>query len=268
MERTITFNELEAGFYSYLQLKRRVVGVKLYTDAEEFNNVDIPLRPGKAFYCQMIKMTSNGKSIKANLGTYACDTAARITGLKDYYEEMEDIEGWNDTGLYANRAVATTMKENVRPVEASVYGVVTSPLATYGASGLTEPDVLIVACNARQAMRLIQAYTYHHGFKTDIKLSGQCGVCFESTALPLLEKDISVSLLCSGTRHVCKWPDDVMMVSFPFSMADKILDGLGQTAEHCEPDEVKVSIIKRLKLHGINAIKKLTDQAAYFYNQD
>lgn len=268
MEHLMTLKEIEAGFYSYLQLNRRVVGVKLFTNAHAFEKVTIPLRPGKSFYCQMIKMASAGKSIKANLGSFACDTAARITGFKDYYDEVEDIDGWNDMGLFASRSIATTMKENVRPIEDPVNGLVTCPVSEFGSSGLNEPDLILIPCNPRQAMRLIQGYTYHYGFKTDIKISGQCGVCFESTALPLLEKDITVSLLCSGTRYVCKWPDDVMMVSFPFSMADKILNGLGNTAQYCETDAIKKNILQRLKLHGLSAIKKLTDQAAYFYRKD
>lgn len=268
MERTMTIQEIESGLYSYLQLNRRVVGVKLFTDAKEFDRVGIPVRSGRSFYCQMIKMAAMGKSIKANLETFACDTGARMTGLKEYYEETEDVDGWYDMGAFADRKVAETMKETIRPVDEPINGVVTCPISEFGTVDLHEPDLVILAVNPRQAMRLMQAYTYHHGFKTDLKISGQCGVCFESTALPMLEKDITLSLLCSGTRYVCKWPDDVMMVSFPYEMAVKILEGLGQTAEVVESDEIKKNILKRLKLHGMQAIKKLTDKAAYFYKED
>ena len=261
MEQTYTCSELESGYYSYLLLTRRVVGVKLYEDKATFHAIDLPHRKGKASYCQMIKMASAGKVVKAANDNFACDTSARVIGLRPYYEEDEGIQGWEDSGLYASRKEATTLHETVQPVEQTTVGIVTGPLSKLPHA----PDIIMMPCTPYQAMRIVQGYTYHYGFKKDIKMSGQCGVCFESTSLPLREQDLSISLLCSGTRFICKWPEDTMMVAFPYAMASTILDGIAKTAQGCEPDTYKHRIMKRLYHHKFKFIEKLDDGKAYFY---
>lgn len=261
MEQILTRSELESAYYSYLLLTRRVVGVKLYDDATSYNKINLPRRKGSASYCQMIKMASAGKVIKADNDNFSCDTSARVMGLRPYYDEEEGLQGWEDSGLYSSRKEATTLHETVQPVRQATSGIITGPLSKLPDS----PDIIMIPCTPYQAMRIIQGYTYHYGFKKDIKMSGQCGVCFESTALPLREQDLSVSLLCSGTRYICKWPEDTMMVAFPYSMAAKILDGIVHTAQRCEPDTYKHRIMKRLYHHKFNFIEKLTDGKAYFY---
>jgi len=115
-------------------------------------------------------------------------------------------------------------------------------------------------------MRLVQGYTYHFGFKNDFKMSGMCGVCFESTALPITNNEFTVSLLCSGTRFVSGWPEEMMMVSFPYTMADKIVDGLIKTAKKCEPDEYKEMIGNKLSEDNNKTLDiELKKERAYYY---
>lgn len=267
MEYSVDLQNLESEYSSYLLMERRVVGVKFYSESDSFDQLHVPLRKGKSFYCQMIKMAASGKKIKAVLDTFACDTAARMTGFKEYYKDIEDIDGWYNTGLYKSREMAISVKETIRPVKEKSLGLIAAPIAEFKNNGLDTPDIVLIACNPRQAMRLMQAYTYHYGVKSDLKITGQCGICAESSSLTIRDQDIRVSFLCSGTRYVCKWPDDIMIISFPFAMAENILNGLHQTAEYCEPDEIKKTILVRLKNHGLHSKKKLTPQKAYFYRR-
>ena len=261
MAHEMNLKIMEQYFQGYLRLHDHMVGVRLLKTPEDYVASRQRTFKGKAFYCQMVSKAVKGRVMKAALGHNSCDTSARILGLKPYYEEQEDIDGWYDSGLYGSMETAVMQKEAVRPVDGTNSGVEVGAL-----SKLSDlPDIVMVACNPYQAMRLTQGYTYAFGFKKDMGFSGQCGVCFESTALPYTKEAFSVSLLCAGTRFMSKWSDDTMMVAFPFSMAQKILDGLAMTANHVEPDKYKHHIEKWLKRHSLEAMTPLEKKKAYFY---
>ncbi len=257
-------NVLEQYFQAYLDLDHHMVGVQLLESQADYELCQAEERKGRAFYCQLIKKATKSYRVKAALPNFSCDTSARILGLKEYYEEEEGIDGWYDSGLYANRILAEKQHQSVEPVTRPNYGVLVGSLDLIEVN----PDLVLLACRPSQAMRLVQAYTYSYGFKKDIKISGQCGICFESTALPLKENDFSLSLLCSGTRFLSQWSDDTMMVSFPFGMIEKILDGLVATAQHVESNCDKAEIIQRLKQLGLNELGNLKESQAYYYKRE
>lgn len=257
------YEDMERQLNSYLLLTHHVVGVKLYSEAETFACVNAKQHKHRSYYCQMIKLAANGKLRKSDVGNFACETSAKVLGLEAFYEEEEGINGWFDSGLYADRQLAEAEHSTVRPVPRDMAGIVTGPLSKLQG----RPDVVILICNPYQAMRVVQGYTYHYGFKKDFMFSGMCGVCFESTALPSTQQTFSISLLCSGTRFICKWPDDLMMVSFPYSIAERILDGIIQTAQPCEPNSKKDVIKHRLLHHHIPEKEPLKHNKAYFYRK-
>lgn len=261
MAGEMTYEVIENYYRSYLRLHSHVVGLKTIRDQKAYEAIKCPSYQGRAYYCQMIKKATKGKSFKCELKNASCDTGARILGLKPYFEDQEDIEGWEATKLYAGRSQAIIEHETVRPIDYSTKGLLIGPLSKIEMA----PEVVLIACNPYQAMRLMQAYTYHYGFKKDIKLSGQCGVCFEASALPIMSQDISLSLLCSGTRFVSKWAEDTMMVSIPFNRVEPVLDGLAQTAQSAEPKNIKHQILNRLHKVHLDPIVALTDTGAYFY---
>lgn len=259
----MNYKESALMLQSYLHLEYSIVGITLFRDQATFDALNIKLLKHKIYYCQMIKRAAHGKSRKAVLQNFACETSAKILGLEPFYETDEGIQGWYDSGLYADEALAKRQHEAVFPIEDKTVGVAVEPLKEID----NDPDIVIIVCKPSQAMRLLQGYTYHYGYKNDFQMSGMCGVCFESTSLPLTKGEFSVSLLCSGTRFVCKWPDEMMMVSFPYSMYDKILDGVMVTAQRCETNAHKEQIRHRLEHHKLPLIKPLTVNKAYFYRK-
>jgi len=257
----MNYQELEAMFHSYLHLEKHIAAVTLYEDVDAFNQLEVQMRKNKCYYCQLVKMAVNGKSWKADLTHFACESSAKILGLETFYEKEEGIQGWLDSGLYADRATAVKQHVSIVPVKKTIVGISVEALSELH----HEPDVILIACKPYQAMRLLQGYTFHYGYKNNFQMSGMCGVCFESTALPLAQHEFAMSLLCSGTRFVCKWPEDMMMVSFPFDMMEKILDGIMETAERCEPNVYKERIKHRLIHYNLPLKKSLTANKAYFY---
>lgn len=255
-------SELHRGFSHYLGLEYHPVGVKLYDDQEAFDSCEAVQRNNKLFYCHLVKKAAEGGHRKADVSNFACETSAKLLGLEDFYETEEGIQGWYETGLYASEELAETEHYAVSPVRNHIKGVEVGPLGQIE----RQADVVIIICNPYQAMRLVQGYTYHHGYKKDFQMSGMCGVCFESTVLPLRDQEFSVSLLCSGTRFVAQWPENMMMVAFPYSMVDKVLDGVKVTAKRCEPDANKSKIIERMDEDELRAdSEKLQSKSAYFY---
>ncbi len=263
MEKELILTQLEKSYQSYLRTETRLVGVGLFKSAVAYEQSSLKVHKGRAFYCQMIKKATEGRAVKAASEHFSCDTAARILGLRPYYDEEEGIDGWHESGLYADRHIAEKQHDEVRPVDFKTAGVAIGPIGEL----TVEPDIILIACNPTQAMRLVQGYTYSHGFKTDFKISGQCGVCFESTALPLSQRDFTVSLLCSGTRFMCQWPDDTMMVAFPYEMAQSILDGLGMTAERVESNAVKEEVKENLSKYDLEEKAGLNIDTAYYYRR-
>jgi len=261
--------DLNGLYKSYLHIERHIVGVKLVETCQAFDALNMAQKKNASYYCQMVKSAANGKSLKAEYRNFACETSAKILGLEPFYEEEAGIDGWYESGFYATRDVAKTEHQSVRPIPLTILGLSVAPLENYE----EYPDILIIMCKPYQAMRLVQGYTYHFGYKKDFQLSGMCGVCFESTALPLTNREFTVSLLCSGTRFICRWPEDLMMVSFPFDMAEKILEGIVCTAPTCEPDKQKREIEHRLihaklEQHEIVKNNALTGKKGYFYRND
>ncbi len=89
MDPAVDCQGREALLNSYLLLDRHVVGVHFYSDPEAFEEADLPLRRGRATYCQMIKKASEGQFFKAWNDTFACDTSARMLLLMRDVRKME-----------------------------------------------------------------------------------------------------------------------------------------------------------------------------------
>lgn len=256
--------ELEGWLKGYLELDYHIVGVKLHKKQENFNQSSAIQRDNQSFYCYLVKKAAEGSHRKADLSNFACETSAKLLGLDAFYEREEGIDGWLDSGLYENRKLAEQEHEAVFPVEAPFIGVEVGPIHQLS----EDPDVVIIVCKPYQSMRLVQGYSFHHGYKKNFQMSGMCGVCFESTVLPLTNNEFSMSLLCSGTRFVSQWPEEMMMVSFPYSMAEKIVEGVIATGQRCESDPYKGKIEDRLNQNHRATPDSLRAKRAYFYSKD
>lgn len=247
---------------AYLRLDHEAVGVALIKTDDEKNS--IPLVEGRHSFCQMVKKGSQGEIFVAYDQQFRCDTAARMVGIRDYYEDQEDLDGWYGGGFYESIEIAKKQKETVRPIGEVTEGLVVGGLGNFESA----PDMILIPCNPYQAMRLIQGYTYSYGFNTSIGMSGMCGVCYESMSKPYKDQDISVSLLCPGSRSNTNWGDEMMMISFPNKMLDQLLKGLLQTANASEPDAYKKEIYKQLQAQGLEGASTLNLGDAYYYHEE
>lgn len=254
--------EISNYLYSYLLLEHKAVGMKLYSSQEEFDALEVEKNCDKSFYCTEINRAFSGRHVKSDLSNQSCETGSKLLGMEPFYEEEEGIEGWYKPGYYATRELAKLEHDTIRPVDGENVGVLTGPVEKL----VVDPDVVMVRVDSYQAMRLIQAYSYYFGFKPDFKMSGMCGTCFEATALPIRNKEFTISMLCSADRHESNWTNTDMLISFPYEMANKITEGLIITAQIFEPNEKKLLIKKSLNEQGLKEVETLEDDKAYFYN--
>ena len=92
-------------------------------------------------------------------------------------------------------------------------------------------------------MRLLQGYGFEHGVLKHCSISGNQAFCSELTAEPFTNGTINVSMLCSGTRFWCGWNKDEMGIGMPYSIFEKVVDGVCSTMNATEP------LIDKLRIH-------------------
>lgn len=235
---------------SLLHLRREPVGIKRLFGSESDNliyeTLDFERVKHKAYYCWLVKKASEGRAFKLDFGQFACETAGWVLGLapSDHFgTPQENINGWFGCETYANEQVAKMIYNGIQPLKPA-SGVLIAPLDSFPED--VEPDVVIMIGKPYTLMRIVQSYSAHYGFATQMKMSGMCGICFESTALPIQTHSITLSTLCSGTRYFAKWGEDEMAASLPYHLLKDLVAGALLTLNPCEPDGRKKALRKTL----------------------
>lgn len=113
------------------------------------------------------------------------------------------------------------------------------------------------------AMRIIQGYTYYYGIETNFKMSGLQAVCSESTAYPYMSNHINLSMLCGGTRRYCKWGDDEVSVSIPYTKFALTVEGTLRTIDLQDNNEKKSIVRKKLSMNHMENEFPLHDNFHY-----
>lgn len=236
--------------YAIIGTKRKLIGVKLVTTQEEYNDYDIKPLINPLSYCVAVKSASLGHRIKFNSETSGCGGSSRVLGLvktsSAYYDGTESFK----LGLYKNKELAKQCAHQIIALDKEVYGVVVQPIEYFNED--LNPDLVIIICNSRECMRIMQGYSFHFGLTKSICMSGNQGICSEITAYPLMNNTINVSFLCSGTRYLANWDNDEVGAGIPFTMFSKVIDGIYKTINSVELDERKQQIEKNLHEANIN----------------
>ncbi|MFX0547858.1 DUF169 domain-containing protein [Hathewaya histolytica] len=233
-------------FYKYLDLKRKIIGVKFIHSEEEYNNIPTKELDIMASYCYMVKLASENNSFKACNKNFKCNSSAMALGIRSTSERVTSGQQYFSYKTYDSISRAKAVQKEVTYIEHKIYGVLMMPLEKFDIC----PDVFIIISNNYQAMRIVQSYTYHNGIANNIKLCGNQGVCSELTARPYENNDMNLSMLCSNTRFSCQWDDSEMGIGMPFNMFDSIYDGLIHTINPMELDKKKEKIVE--KMNSIN----------------
>ncbi len=236
-----------------LGLERKIVGVKFLFTKEDFDKINTPQVKNKMSYCNMVRLVTKGKSFKANIENFYCKASARALGLKKLDNRIISGQEYFSYGMYNSLGTAKFVQKHVTHINHEIYGVDVMPLEEFE----YDPDIVIIICNAYQAMRIVQGYSYNFGVAKNVKFIGNQGLCSECTATPYEMNDLNVSLLCSNTRFAAKWSENELGVGMPYSMFDIIADGIIKTLNSSEPNKRKREIIKQLEEKNIDMNVKL-----------
>jgi len=230
-------------FYKLLQLKRHVVGIKFFKTRTEYEAFNARELKKSIPYCVAVKSAMSGHCIKLNCLSSGCSGGNRALGLipatMDYFNGKRGA----DMGLCVNTNVASSIAQRVPICKPDTFGIAIQPIEKFD----VEPDVVLVTTNARNAMRIIQGYTYHFGVSKDLMMSGNQAVCIECTVNPLINEGFNVSMLCSGTRYNAGWHEDELMVGINYKKYSTIVDGIERTVNPVESDDNKARIEQGLK---------------------
>lgn len=238
---------------------RKPVGVKFIKNKEEYENINIQEASHQMFFCMMVKSATVGHSLKVKKEHIYCSAGSESLGFSNPPDDVKSGKVGFERNMYETEEISSEMAKKVPYINHDVYGMIIQPLENYD----NEPDVVILFLNPYKTMRIVQSYSYKFGPMNNIHFAGMGGVCTELMARAYQYEDISISLLCSGTRFAAEWKDEEMGVAFPYSKFDIILDGIEKTSNTFEPDDKKAEIKKRMLENNVTLSENLVDGENY-----
>lgn len=232
---------------------RKPVGVKFIKNKEEYEKTNIQEASHQMFFCMMVKSATVGHSLKVKREHIYCSARSESLGFSKPSDDLLSGKVGFKRNMYETEEVSSKMAKKVPYINHDVYGMVIQPLENY----IDNPDVVILFLNPYKAMRVVQSYSYKFGPMNNIHFAGMGGICTELMARAYKYNDISISLLCSGTRFAAEWKDEEMGIAFPYSKFEMILDGIEKTSNTFEPDDKKAEIKKRMIENDITLNEEL-----------
>ncbi len=249
--------------YALLQLKRRIIGIKLVYDKKTFDSFDA-LEPQKPmYYCQAVHGAGAGNRLKLTKATSGCGGSSRALGFAPANADYYCGESGMGLGLYQNIETARSVALRLDMLRHEPYGVVIMPLECFE----TAPDVVMLFSNTREAMRVLQGYTAVYGYHDHYYMCGNQAVCVEATTYPYINDCLNLSMLCAGTRFRAGWKDDEAAMGLPYSKFEGLVEGLLLTVDAIEQNRRKYQIETALKREGLSD-RDFRYGSTYFLKED
>ena len=150
-----------------------------------------------------------------------CPLAASVFGFKPYLDYM--AQGHACFQMYTETlgAGAKTELETEKVPFGSFDYILSAPLHRT----VFEPEIIVVYGNAAQVMRLTVAALWREGGRLKSSFSGRLD-CADEILVPLRTQRPEVILPCNGDRVFAQTQDHEMAFSFPWSWAERLVEGL------------------------------------------
>lgn len=229
--------------YSALEIERKAVGVKFLFDQDSYEKADAKAATNKIPYCVMLRLATQGYSMKANLETSGCGGAIKALGLDAPKPSFNSGCEYNAYGIYQDLAISKNAVKNITFCTHKIYGVMVKPVELYE----DEPDVVIMVTNSYNTMRIVQGYTYKFGVQTQFKFAGNQAICSECTAYPFESNSINISMLCAGTRYISGWKEDEIAIGIPYGKFIETCDGIFKSINGIETNQSKKIILNKIE---------------------
>ncbi len=175
--------------------------------------------------CQGIAFSRRyGWALAVGAEDLSCPLAAAVFGFKPMLDYM--AQGHACFQMYTETlgaGAATEAAVEKLPYQSLQY-VLSAPLHRTA----FEPTVVVVYGNSAQVMRLTVAALWKEGGRLTSSFSGRLD-CADELLAPLRSQKPEVILPCNGDRIFAQTQDNEMAFSFPWSWADRIVEGLEGT---------------------------------------
>ena len=224
-----------------LNLERHIVGVNFLAYQEEFDKYPAAVPSARRSICGFANMAMNGETIKFRDDCVACNGGALAVGLREEPERTKSGRIYEHCGLYSSHAVARSVNESMTHIPHRSYGIAMAPLET-----MEDADVVIILCTAKQAMRIIQGYSYVYGCATHLSTVGNQAMCSDLCAKPFMNNDLNISFMCCGARLNTRCSDGEMAVGMPIQMFSPVAEGILATLNVTETPQYKRELLERL----------------------
>lgn len=256
----MNIKEIANNLNILLDLDREIVGIKVLKSLEEYNQYEGRQLVSPISYCVAVKSATLGHCLKINSTTSGCFGGNRALGFSSPGEDyFSGVRGCG-LGLYKDEKVAAKVAHELENLTTDTYGAIIKPLMAFE----NMPDVILIVSNTREAMRVLQAYTYEYGLTKGFKLSGNQAVCVEATSFPMNTKELNISMFCSGTRHKAHWGSDEVIIGVPIEKAEGLINGLKGTVNAIEYNDRKNEIQKGLE--SINSLDFEIDYSKTYFS--
>ena len=236
---------------SHLDLDRKPVGIKFFSDKEDFENFEIPQRDRKVTYCNSVQLASKGHSMKLTKENQACPNGAMALKMAQAPEPIINGKGRFSKNMYKDVETSKSINDDMLFLKEQPAGIVVMPLENYKEN----PDVVIVVSNPYNIMRIIQGHGYFNGYTNNLKTVGLQAICHDLTTYPYNSQDINITFLCPGTRLVADWQIGEVGIGIPFDKWNEIVEGVKETTNPFERNAQKEGIKERLNERGLETSK-------------
>ena len=242
---------LVAKMNNALELKRHIVGVRFIKNEEEFAACKSQPVVYRMPYCVMVKSASVGHALKARPDNMGCFGAARALGMREIPDSYLSGEDYMKLGIFNDQAVSKRVVDNIAICPNNPYGIEVAALELME----EEPDVVIIVSMPYNVMRVIQGYNYYNGTYSNYRIGGLQAMCAEATAYPYTSGNINVTMMCAGTRMLCKWDRSELAVAMPYNKFETTVEGILKTIDPLERDGDKARIENNLANAGLEPIE-------------
>ena len=178
-----------------------------------------PIRPCTAFH--LVRHQGHSVAMLEEDFSTGCPAGLFIFGILEPTREW--LEGDLANQIYAaNKEAAVCMENSIFRLETDKYGGML--LAPMDKAEFT-PDLVMIYCDSRQAMRLVTAATYTDGKPLRFSMAAR-GLCSDGVTQPFLIKQPVVAIPCGGDRLFGTAQDHEMVFTTPVDRLEGIIEGL------------------------------------------
>lgn len=224
----VKYKELSDKLKEILGMKNNAVGIKLLQDNQTLTGYD---SDRKYSFCQFVMKAREGNKLLVTAGNIACANGGSALGLLPVPEKIMNGEFMHKMGTFEKEGARRSMELMPRFRQNQFSAIALAPLTDVG----FDPDVISLETLPEHLMWLSLAAIYQDGGRHQFSSSLCNGACVDTVVVPYLTQKLNVTLGCYGCRNSTDISDEHLLVGFPGSQLESIVNNLEKLSEKAMP---------------------------------